>query len=101
MTDTNDGTEEIVDGDVTWVFDRTFLASNWTCIWGRGCKGILDVPAEELNQGCCSIGAELADDEHFTMRRISGRKVRGIGKVDVVRLDPARRKRDRPVSSSS
>ena len=48
-----------------------------------------------------AIGAELADDEHFTMRRISGRKVRGIGKVDVVRLDPARRKRDRPVSSSS
>ncbi len=63
MTDTNDGTEEIVDGDVTWVFDRAFLASNWTCIWGRGCKGILDVPAEELNQGCCSIGAELSDPE--------------------------------------
>ena len=63
MTDTNGGTEEIVDGDVTWVFDRAFLASNWTCIWGRGCKGILDVPAEELNQGCCSIGAELTDPE--------------------------------------
>jgi hypothetical protein len=57
------GTEEIVDGDVTWVFDRDFLTSNWTCIWGRGCKGILDVPAEELNQGCCSIGAELTDPE--------------------------------------
>ena len=40
-----------------------FLTSNWTCIWGRGCKGILDVPAEDLNQGCCSIGAELADPE--------------------------------------
>ncbi|MEP7200991.1 MAG: hypothetical protein ABI894_00165 [Ilumatobacteraceae bacterium] len=59
----NGGTEEITDGDVTWVFDRAFLTSNWTCIWGRGCKGILDVPAEELNQGCCSIGAELADEE--------------------------------------
>ena len=49
---------EIVDGDVTWRFDRAFLTSNWTCIWGRGCKGILDEPAEHLNQGCCSIGAE-------------------------------------------
>jgi hypothetical protein len=55
--------EEIVDGAVTWRFDRTFLTSNWTCIWGRGCKGILDVPAEHLNQGCCSIGAELGDTE--------------------------------------
>jgi hypothetical protein len=63
---TDDGggsTELIVDGDVTWRFDRAFLTSNWTCIWGRGCKGILDEPAEHLNQGCCSIGAELADPE--------------------------------------
>jgi hypothetical protein len=57
------GSEEIVDGDVTWRFDRRFLTSNWTCIWGRGCKGILDEPAEHLNEGCCSIGAELADPE--------------------------------------
>ena len=57
------GSEDIVDGDVTWRFDRAFLTSNWTCIWGRGCKGILDEPAEHLNQGCCSIGAELADPE--------------------------------------
>jgi len=57
----HDGPEEIVDGDVTWRFDRRFLTSNWTCIWGRGCKGILDEPAEHLNQGCCSIGAEVTD----------------------------------------
>jgi hypothetical protein len=53
--------EEIVDGDVVWRFDRAFLASNWTCLWGRGCLGILDHPAPELGQGCCSVGAELAD----------------------------------------
>ena len=47
------------------------------------------------------VGAELADDAHFSMRRISGRKVRDIGKVDVFRLDPARPPRGRPVSSSS
>jgi hypothetical protein len=42
-----------------WRFDESFLRSNWTCIWGRGCKGILDEPAEHLGQGCCSVGAEL------------------------------------------
>jgi len=63
VSDQTDDCEEIVDGDVTWRLDRGFLTSNWTCIWGRGCKGILDVPAEHLNQGCCSIGAELADPE--------------------------------------
>jgi hypothetical protein len=55
--------EEIVDGDVTWRFDTEFLRSRWTCIWGRGCLGILDEPAEHLQQGCCSIGAELADED--------------------------------------
>jgi hypothetical protein len=58
-----DGLEEIDDGDTTWRFDRSFLQSNWTCIWGRGCLGILDHPAEELGQGCCSIGAELGDED--------------------------------------
>ena len=56
-------TEDIVDGDVTWRFDRSFLLSRWTCIWGRGCLGILDEPAPHLNQGCCSIGAELGDED--------------------------------------
>ncbi len=54
---------EIADGAVDWRFDTAFLQSNWTCIWGRGCLGILDEPAPELQQGCCSIGAELSDVE--------------------------------------
>jgi hypothetical protein len=55
---------EIRDGDTTWRFERAFLESNWTCIWRRGCQGILAVPAPELGQGCCSVGAELdAGDE--------------------------------------
>ena len=53
---------EIVDGDTRWRFERGFMESNWTCIWGRGCKGILDQPAEHLQQGCCSVGAELTDE---------------------------------------
>lgn len=47
----------------TWRFEQAFLTSNWTCIWGRGCQGILAQPTEELHQGCCSLGAELDVDE--------------------------------------
>ncbi len=52
---------EIPDGDVTWRFDREFLTSNWTCIFGSGCRGILAEDATELQQGCCSFGAHLGD----------------------------------------
>jgi hypothetical protein len=58
-----DDVEEIADGSTLWRFDRSFLASRWTCIWGRGCLGILDHPAEHLGQGCCSVGAELGDED--------------------------------------
>jgi|GEM_PF-58664 len=44
----------------TWMFDVTFLESRWTCIFGRGCQGVLTGPAPEMVQGCCSYGA------HFT-----------------------------------
>ena len=47
----------------TWVVDLTFLSSSWTCIFGRGCQGVLDHPAADLGQGCCSHGAHLTDDE--------------------------------------
>jgi hypothetical protein len=59
------------DEDRTWIFDVTFLESNWTCIFGRGCQGVLTGPAPELIQGCCSYGA------HFT------------GKADVKRVAAA------------
>ncbi len=47
----------------TWVFDLTFLTSPWTCIFGRGCPGVLTGPAPELEQGCCSYGAHFVDDD--------------------------------------
>ncbi len=52
---------EIDDGATRWRFEREFLTSNWTCLYGNGCKGILDRPAEELQQGCCSLGAHFGD----------------------------------------
>ncbi len=48
------------DEDRTWIFDLTFLLSRWTCIYGRGCLGVLTAAAPELEHGCCSYGA------HFT-----------------------------------
>ena len=60
---TNPAMEEIVDGPVTWRFDVKFLQSTWTCLFGRGCLGILDEPSEHLGQGCCSLGAELDGDD--------------------------------------
>jgi hypothetical protein len=50
---------DVDDGDTLWRFDTRFLRSHWTCIWGRGCHGILPERAAHLGQGCCSLGAEL------------------------------------------
>jgi hypothetical protein len=52
---------EIDRGDTVWRFERAFLESNWTCLFGNGCLGILDRPAPELHQGCCSLGAHFGD----------------------------------------
>jgi uncharacterized flavoprotein (TIGR03862 family) len=50
---------EIDAGDTLWRFDRRFLESRWTCIWGQGCEGIGAERAAHLGHGCCSLGAEL------------------------------------------
>ncbi len=49
-----------LDGD-TWMFDVTFLLSNWTCIYGRGCQGVLTGPTPERQHGCCTYGAHFVD----------------------------------------
>ena len=61
--------EEIDAGETVWRFDRDFLASNWTCIWGKGCKGINATADESLGHGCCSLGAEL--DGVYEARNLS------------------------------
>src|SRR5262245_29356564 len=47
----------------TWVFDATFLRSSYHCIFGAGCKGVLDADATELEQGCCNYGAHFVDED--------------------------------------
>jgi hypothetical protein len=60
------------DPDQVFRCDLTWLTSRWSCIFGRGCRGIYaDRPAD----GCCTLGAHFADraDE----RRV-GRAVRQL-----------------------
>ena len=47
----------------TWVFDATFLRSSYHCIFGAGCKGVLDADATAMEQGCCSYGAHFVDED--------------------------------------
>ena len=47
--------------------DLTWLTSRWTCIFGRGCKGIY---ATAPDSGCCTQGAHFTDkdDEKRTLK---------------------------------
>ena len=40
-----------------WHVDVTFLTSNYLCIFGQGCQGVLTEKAPEQSEGCCSYGA--------------------------------------------
>jgi hypothetical protein len=62
---------EIDDGDTTWRIDAGFMTSSWRCIWGQGCQGILDHPAPELHQGCCSVGADLDEQDAFDVSALA------------------------------
>ena len=57
---------DAVDADTgenkTLMVDATFLRSAWTCIYGQGCKGVLDHDATALGEGCCSHGAHFIDE---------------------------------------
>ncbi len=51
------------DEDRTWIFDATFLRSDWSCIFGVGCQGIRTEPTPDAHQGCCSLGAHFIDEK--------------------------------------
>lgn len=54
----DDQTPQVFRCDLTW------LTSSWTCIFGRGCKGIYE---DAPDAGCCTLGAhftEKADYRH-------------------------------------
>ncbi|MDD9348636.1 hypothetical protein [Mumia sp.] len=64
--------------DDTQVFrcDLTWLTSRWTCIFGRGCRGIY---ADAPDVGCCTLGAHFADDADY--RRVK-KYVKKLGPDD-------------------
>ncbi len=53
----------------TFVFDVTFLTSNWTCIWNDGCLGVGETPDPGAGEGCCSFGAHFSDDDDLAQTR--------------------------------
>ncbi len=92
-----DDPERRVRADLTW------LLSSWTCIYGRGCQGVIEGRAAD---GCCSHGAFYADDEDE--RRVAGfaaqlrkrdwqfaevGRRKGISQNDELDGEPARRTR--------
>lgn len=75
----------------TWVFDVTFLTSNWTCIFAGGCKGVLTEDFSEAAQGCCSYGAhftgpdDIAHTQQMAERLTPGQwQFRDVGRAEGV-----------------
>src|ERR671932_731673 len=60
------------DADQVFRCDLTWLTSRWSCIFGRGCRGIY---ADRPDDGCCTLGAHFADRDDE--RRV-GRAVRQL-----------------------
>ncbi len=48
-----------------YTFDVSYLLSNYTCIYGQGCKGIRE-DGEDHVVGCCEHGAYLDSEEELT-----------------------------------
>jgi len=46
--------------------DLTWLTSAWTCIYGRGCAGVV---AGRADDGCCNHGAFFTDDDDLARVR--------------------------------
>jgi len=58
--------DHIIRADMTW------LLSRWTCIFGRGCHGIIEGRAAD---GCCSHGAFFTDEDDEKRVRAAARKL--------------------------
>jgi len=89
--------EHLVRADLTW------LLSNWTCIYGRGCQGVIEGRADD---GCCSHGAFYSDDDDEKRVKKYAKMLKkkdwqyadvgrdkGISEEDELEGEPARRTR--------
>lgn len=46
-----------------YTFDVSFLLSAYQCVYGAGCRGIVDPADSRPDVGCCEHGAYLTDDD--------------------------------------
>jgi hypothetical protein len=89
--------EGVVRADLTW------LLSSWTCVYGRGCQGVVEGRADD---GCCSHGAFFSDDEDEqrvtaaasrlkakTWQHAAAGRELGVAELDELEGEPARRTR--------
>ncbi len=82
--------EHLIRADLTW------LLSAWTCIFARGCQGVI---AGRADDGCCSHGAFFSDKEdEKRVRRFAaeltdeqwqfrGKALKKNGKLDITERD--------------
>ena len=83
--------------------DLTWLLSSWTCVYGRGCEGVVEGRADD---GCCSHGAFYADEQdeqrverfaaqlkkkHWQHAEVG--RAQGVSELDELEGEPARRTR--------
>ena len=59
--------DQVIRADLTW------LTSSWTCIFGRGCRGIY---ADRPDVGCCALGA------HFSGKKDEKRVATWVDRLD-------------------
>lgn len=83
--------------------DLTWLLSSWTCVYGRGCEGVVEGRADD---GCCSHGAFYADEEDEARIEAFAKQLKkkswqyaevgrtqGVSELDELEGEPARRTR--------
>ena len=83
--------------------DLTWLLSSWTCVYGRGCEGVVEGRADD---GCCSHGAFYSDaEDEARVERFAGQlkkkhwqhadtgRAQGVSELDELEGEPARRTR--------
>lgn len=51
-------------GGDTYRINVSFMLSNYTCIFGRGCPSVL-LKGANSDGGCCQIGVSIADEDEF------------------------------------
>ena len=88
--------EHVVRADLTW------LSSAWTCIFGRGCAGVVEGRPDD---GCCSHGAFFTDEDDLTPghrgRRRADRRRLAARRRRPRRVDRGGRRRRRPRTASA